>query len=118
MGAQTVWAVVRSLESTRLHLQKRRGKIKHMYNPDCPCDDCADHKSFLAEDGVCPHDTVIYRECLECDAPITFVTRARQHAFCWAWKLALVVPAIHLVLHALAFVGINIPHPESIALIP
>lgn len=69
-------------------------------------------------------------ECLECGEPFVSLTDAeeavkrtryhalRYHTFCWLLRLALIAPAIHLVLHALAFFGVSIPHPESIALIP
>jgi hypothetical protein len=42
-----------------------------------------------------------------------FLHRGKWHLCCWAWKLALVVPAIHIVLH---FLGV--PHPEFLSFIP
>lgn len=39
--------------------------------------------------------------------------RAHWHLCCWAWRLALVIPLLHLVLHLL-----GVPHPEGIGFLP
>lgn len=58
----------------------------------------------------CEHDLIINHECADCDTPFL---RLRHHLCCWAWKAALIVPLIHVVLH---FLGL--PHPEVISFIP
>jgi hypothetical protein len=39
--------------------------------------------------------------------------RGKWHLCCWAWKLALIIPLIHFVLHLC-----GVPHPEGIGFIP
>jgi hypothetical protein len=39
--------------------------------------------------------------------------RGKWHLCCWAWKIALVIPLLHFVLHIL-----GLPHPEFISFIP
>lgn len=39
--------------------------------------------------------------------------RLHWHACCWLWRFALIIPALHIILHLL-----GVPHPEVIAFIP
>lgn len=50
-----------------------------------------------------------HRNCLTCGT----LHRLRYHACCWIWKVALIIPAIHIVLHLL-----GLPHPEVLSFIP
>jgi len=39
--------------------------------------------------------------------------KAKIHACCWLWKLAVIIPLLHIALHLF-----GIPHPEVISFIP
>lgn len=56
--------------------------------------------------------------CCTEPAPLKHSEQFKYHVCCKLLKLACVAPFIHLLIHALAFVGINIPHPEFISFIP
>ena len=88
-GAITVAAVMRGLERQRLYLQRARGIQPPMKCPE-PC----------------------------CNRPPKHRDTFKYHVCCWLLKLALVAPLIHIALHVLALFGINIPHSETIGLIP
>ena len=69
----------------------------------------------------CEHDTVIYHECLECDAPMQMTLRDR--VCCWGfkcfWRALVAIPVIHMTVHAVShWLGIPCPLPESIRFIP
>lgn len=50
-------------------------------------------------------------EC--CDKPPRLHERVGAHFCCYAWRIALIIPALHVLLHLL-----GLPHPEVLSFLP
>lgn len=52
-----------------------------------------------------------FEDCEDCKPRLRH--RLKYHACCWMWKVALIIPLLHFVLHLL-----GVPHSEFISFIP